>query len=273
MMSESIENQKITFREAGSGDELLGLLKLRYEVYRDSQWFKMLSDGSATEARIDIDQFDPYSHHFGLFVGSPEGEEEVIGYLRIATNELQPRNSAIAELIGEIAAPVVKYPDFTYPIQTHTNASSVVSFLEIQNQNGSSLVEPSRLSIRSEWRCIRTSVFLLECSIAWWLRASFDAALLSCAKSQERAYQRYGFRPISEEELFIDVRCAIPSAQMYLRPEFIPSYRRNRLDAMACELEVEGRISLSVRKSESALTSASKTTRIENAQIQEAKVA
>jgi len=73
-----------TFREISSEAELLQAFRLRYQVYQQSATLCALLKDNA--AQLDIDGFDIYARHCGIFKRAGGGDV-LVGYLRVVEQQ------------------------------------------------------------------------------------------------------------------------------------------------------------------------------------------
>ncbi len=243
-MSTATEKSEFVFREITTPDELLAAFRLRYEVYRDSRLKGFCAEN---DEGIDVDPWDARARHFGLFplIGSSRG---LLGYIRVVESCETPAAASMQTLAHEyqeIAQSVATDICLPFPQLTYSGEARVVTaMIEKELKRGSSIVEPARLVLATNLRSIKAAMFIVECAVARYFLSSrtADIAILTCASSQKKAYQRYGFDNIPGTTDCFWEKPGVKGSALMATPGSVPEKLRPRLRAMAREFDTTGRI-------------------------------
>lgn len=120
-----------------------------------------------THPLVDIDEFDLYSRHYGLFL-QHEAEEEFIGYLRI-TWEGPPVSLAgeINKVLTayDIILPGKKYPTHAFSCYPCGIRNLIAHHILKDSHLPFVICEPDCLLIEAAHRSLRLMQFMLECAM------------------------------------------------------------------------------------------------------------
>ncbi|MEM8523636.1 MAG: GNAT family N-acyltransferase [Bacteroidota bacterium] len=188
--------KKVTFKEIQAIEDLEKCFLLRYRQFVNTAHRVFLKG----KDKIDIDRFDIYSKHWGVF--SEEGE--IIGYARIIQEEKNLRVADHILAIGEKYAfsdfePCgCKFPIFTY--QTDQSESSTATFLNRYSHKD--VFELSRFIIK-KGNSFRISKFMVNAGLGIYKYSYADRLIiLACHISHKKFWNAYGFKKIKEEEVY-----------------------------------------------------------------------
>jgi hypothetical protein len=183
----------LVFREATSSEELVPLLKLRSEAMRGSPTGHAY--GKDTDP-LEMDEFDLYSRHFGLWHVTEEGDIPA-GYIRMVTT----RRSPIAAIIAAISVisgsgiekmaegPRIAFPMLGYMPQTAQLRRRID---ECQNRR-EYIMEASRHSLAPHLRNTRMIREFVTAVTASFLAHGVERAFLTCLPSHVVFYEKFGF--------------------------------------------------------------------------------
>lgn len=179
------------FRLAKSVEELQCLLVLRKQVFKNSRWASLLADNNS---EIDIDAYDPYSLHFGLFKKTAGAKSIPCGYLRIVQKEHSFQKDLVADLyrkyvndaVGNgLSTPPVPLPMISY-LPDSTEAIEAVYHCKS--------CEGSRLSLVSSERSLALTKICFEGAMSFAFEVlGVDLVLITCAPAHEVFYSRFGY--------------------------------------------------------------------------------
>lgn len=225
-----LENGFYLFREAQSLDELTLLLGLRYKVFSESQ--RLENAWSENDYKIDLDSWDLYSRHFGLFVGSP-AKLIPVGYVRMVTDAEGPMKDQILSLKLKFPGLFEKIetpPPEPFPLLTYCPQADIVKSLykEIKGR-GERLVEASRLALAQSLttlKSFRIAKRLVESIFAAAIFSNIENAMLSCSVHSKTFYQRFGFYPIPKIADF--PMYGIPSCCLWARTKEVPLTKQRK---------------------------------------------
>lgn len=224
----SLPTTGIIFKEVFDKNELEEILHLRYEEYLHSRmqyWVRNNKNGV-----LDIDDWDPYSRHFGLYNMSSGGVP--VGYMRVTQNEKTAQTNYIHHLCKKsnttIRNPKEILPVFTYfpGAKEWYTENNKIAFMNI--------CEPGRFTIKKEYRNGQLARFLIESAISTFA-VDYSHAIHSCAVSHYAYYLRLGFKrvPGTRDER-IDFEFGLPSLLLLLgRENFMSESKRHFLDNQA----------------------------------------
>ncbi len=188
------------FREAKNEVELISLLRLRYETYRSS---KLAGFCPKNPHGIDLDAWDSYAMHFGLFQVE-NGKVKAVGYMRV----IQQEETLHANWVRQIAwrysmkifekifeQPKVPFPSLDY----YPGAMEVMNnVIRAEMQRGEKYCEASRLILRNNFRSLKLCIRLIEGALAmYFFNKGFTRAIVTCSEPHSRFYQRYGWQQLN----------------------------------------------------------------------------
>jgi hypothetical protein len=240
------ENASFIFREVQAPEELLELLRMRYAVYRTCR-LKELSPPNRD--RLDVDPFDVRARHFGLYM-SLHGRDVLAGGIRVV--EIGPTASGgfLKQLTGVSARideaistePAARFPMLTYVREASVTADAVENLVA----EGKAVVEPTRLILPRDRRSLTLARSIIEAAIAAYFFSDLrvDHAILTCATTQKRFYERYGFAAIPGTTDCYWKKPGVVGSALIGSPESVPRGLRPRIQAMADAFMRSGHISM-----------------------------
>jgi Acetyltransferase (GNAT) domain len=153
------------FRQPHTLDELEQLIRLRYSIFKTAHP-NLFADNAHG---LDLDNYDPLAHHFGVYKSDLMGEQPV-GYLRTITTESTETGLLVKKLAKQfgmfhtINAPlVVSLPVMEY----FPDADKVIGdLLKTLHDKGEKLFEASRLCLLQEVESLHLARFITESTVA-----------------------------------------------------------------------------------------------------------
>jgi hypothetical protein len=199
-----VSDREVTFRLAASREELERLLRLRQEVYLGcrTRVFCSVDTGGC-----DLDEYDPYAHHLGLFEGS-EGAAMGIGYMRLITDTLGPQIRILRQIAHDHPnnwEPFAKPPPTPLPcFQYFPGIDPMIQRYRAMKAYGLHMVEPSRFAIKPGLRNRRLGRLAILATAAYAAGRFSDAydSLICCARSHAGIYESLGFRKVGDGDVF-----------------------------------------------------------------------
>jgi hypothetical protein len=237
---------KVTFRPPASYEELVRLLRLRYEVYAGCHLREFCSLNSY---RIDVDEYDVNSHHLGLFA-ERDAESCEVGYVRLVTDEQAPHARWIRDLGREhsgLAIFINKHRQHPFPCFGYVPRIETIHkrYLELKAE-GRRMAEPGRLAIIPGMRSLRLSRFLIESVAAYCCAFGYPAVVMSCGVQHGRVYESIGFKSVSGTGPVVPFGNA---SYVFAGDERdFPDTVRDRIEEMAERLSSTGTLSIGVRR-------------------------
>ena len=193
----------IEFREPRTIVELEEMLKLRYAVRRSCHLAALCPEN---EAQIDIDEFDRYAYHVGLF--ALENHRFVpVGYSRFVLDhpgpqarwvELIARRNKLTEKISE---PAVLFPCLKYVPTEY--ADKVTSLHQRATSEGKTMGESSGTVLHPDIRSLKTASRWVEAIVGYcmiWKQISYGTMTVS--DHHAPFYFRFGFKPLEGTTAF-----------------------------------------------------------------------
>lgn len=179
-----------TFRKISSEAELTQAFRLRYEVYQHSPTLRALL--KENPARMDIDGYDAYAWHCGIFKQTPRGDS-MVGYLRVVVQQKQDWAAAlVARLEQEHGWKVDPRPATYYHEKSFPDLASFVG--EPLTEDGR-FSEPGRFIILPAYRSTGLARFAIEGVMALgFADPALQVAIIDCQKPHRRIYEQVGFR-------------------------------------------------------------------------------
>jgi len=198
-MKQLCKNEYFVFREAVNKEELLELLKLRYRVFRNSHLARFVPEN---QHQLDLDQWDPPSRHFGLFIIT-NGQSKPAGYLRVVENNEKPISPviySIAEEYSEFSYKVHQTPVIPFPLMKYfPDSDKIQNIYDIIKAKKERLVETGRFALESGSRFRQLGKHMIESAIAvYFFAKQFENAMWCCKTSQNGFYRRYGFYQLKD---------------------------------------------------------------------------
>ncbi|MFN0013972.1 MAG: GNAT family N-acyltransferase, partial [Saprospiraceae bacterium] len=169
--------------------ELLRAFRLRYEVYQQSLTLRALL--KENPARMDIDGYDAYSWHCGIFKKTPAGDD-MVGYLRVVVQHTYNWVEALVTKIEqEYGLNVPPRAAIYYHKKSFPNLETIVG--EPLTEDGR-YSEPGRFIILPQYRSTGLAKFAIEGVMALgFADPALQVAIIDCQKSHRSIYERVGF--------------------------------------------------------------------------------
>ncbi|MBL8380234.1 MAG: GNAT family N-acetyltransferase [Burkholderiales bacterium] len=184
-----------TFRLITSEAELLQAFRFRYEVYQQSPALRALL--KQNPAGMDVDGYDAYSWHCGIFKKTPAGDD-MVGYLRVVVQRafdwIEALVSRTAQENGLTVPPraAVYYHEKSFP-----NLEALVG--EPLTEDGR-FAEPGRFIILPQYRSTGLARFAIEGVMALgFADPALQVGLIDCQKPHRIIYERVGFRWVAAQ--------------------------------------------------------------------------
>lgn len=232
------------FREPRNAAELLALLQIRYQVYRESRLVLFTNENSD---RVEIDPYDRLSAHYGLFV-TEKGLEFPVGNIRVVGSRTSPQQGMLEQLgdrYSPIAAALDRNPEAPLPILSYEDPTGAVhQEIGTMLTEGEKLVEPGRLALLPQYRTLSVSKFIVESAIALYFFGPrlVDRAFVYCVSDHRPFYRRYGFQLLPGSCESHSSKAGRLLAPLVATPEDVPQSCRSRLQAMANQFAQNGYI-------------------------------
>jgi len=196
------ENRRLRFRLPVGRDELEALLRVRYSAYR------AIPDQCIVPYSlfgIDLDAYDLFSHHLGVFLTDGKGSEKAAGYIRLVTSAPGPQCPNLMDIAsGRRELEEKLYSGRKCVLPSIGYFPVLVEFFSGIHSDIDSFVEPSRLSIHGNVSGIQVISLLVYGAISYGVLNGFDDAILSAQASHVLHYHRYGFKPFRAADSFIE---------------------------------------------------------------------
>lgn len=247
MENSTLESDKgyFVFREVQSSDELLELLRLRYNIYRNS---RLAIFSKENLEKIDVDVYDAHARHFGYY--KLEGNTcTAVGYIRMVDQNWNSSASLMTQLGDsvelvrnvlrkELCAPL---PMCSYGPE----GNLVAACYEVWLGKGERVVEVGRLCLNPSLRNLEHVRRIAESALALGFFGEYgvNRALFTCNFTHRAFYRRFGFSVIPGTTAdYWGIRDTVSCALM-ATPETIPTSMRMRLHNSAQSFDRAGRIS------------------------------
>ncbi len=243
-------NPGFVFRAVRDLAEQLEVLRLRYRVYRGCHLHEIISENAA---QLDIDSWDLYSHHYGLFRCNGQ-EQTLIGTARVVEDTAR----VISPLMSEV---LDAYPEFRqsaerdarYPLPSFLWApepAHLWKLLAAWRAAGEKCVEGSRFAIDGSCRGLAFIRHIFESIVAiHFFGLGASRALGGCKLSFKGFYGRYGLTPIAGLERFSYLHTGKYALMLAGSPSTVPAEVRSHLEEMAEMYLKSGGIPLVVNQS------------------------
>jgi len=188
--------RRYVFRPARNAEELTDLLRVRTAAFRNIQGGRIVSQGLV----FDVDAYDRFAHHLGLFEIEPGGIERAVGYSRLIMEIPSPQENQLFQIVRmdpESSARVsAKRPT---PFPSIGYFPELAGFYEMAKCSGERLLEPSRLSLQPTIHSARLARFLAIGATAYAFSLGLTNALMSSRKTHVGMYRLLGFSPYDDE--------------------------------------------------------------------------
>lgn len=190
------QKEKLIFRKPRGKAELLKLLELRYQIYRSS---KLKGFCPKNDFEIDLDNWDMFAHHFGIFQVS-NNQTKPVGYIRYIQEDLTEQAPCILSIAlsksKDYAKKIVKFPPSTFPSELYFPD---IKFLpELAEKKCGA--EVSRFSLNEAFRNDRRTMFSLIkilCAIGFFQLGN-QFGIIACNIHHSPTYEIFGFKRISK---------------------------------------------------------------------------
>lgn len=239
------------YREAHSEKELEELLRLRYQVYRNSRLAGFCPENAWG---IDLDAWDARSLHFGLF-RCDGSTEEPVGYMRVIqegeTHQAGYIRSIAWRKSAEMLETVANPPEVPFPAMSYFPGAmeKFGPMLAEASLEGKKYGEASRLVLREDCSGLKLTLSLIEYAIAInFIENGFHRSVLTCSQLHSRIYNHYGWQQVegTKTEEIVRGEDRVPRNLMVMRWEdFLqnaPVEIRHRVKRMALAYRETGRI-------------------------------
>ncbi len=188
--------RRYVFKPARNAEELRDLLRVRTAAFRNIQGGRL----AAHSLTLDVDAYDRFAHHLGLFEVEPDGIERAIGYARLITETPSPQANQLFRIVKtdpESSSRVsAKRPT---PFPSIGYFPELASFYEMARRAGERLLEPSRLSLEPTLHSARLARFLAFGATAYALSAGFTNGLMTSRHTHLGMYRLLGFAPYNDD--------------------------------------------------------------------------
>jgi hypothetical protein len=242
-----MEQHYYIFREPTTFDELKALLLLRYKVFRESRLEKFVEEN---EACIDLDCYDLYSRHFGLY--EHEGNSaRPVGYIRMVTDDMGTFRDELFELAKSIPSlyeKVNRIPKEPFPLMNYCpHADLIKHFYEELKSDGGKLIEASRLSLDRSVRGTSISDFKIAHTFIAAVYASFltygvSNCVLSCNANHQVLYKSYGSQIFIGTTQWHNDLAGVDYSLLLLAAKNLPDSMKEKVYKMAEVYKKFGRI-------------------------------
>jgi hypothetical protein len=240
------------FRQPTSLTELEQLIRLRYSIFKTAHP-NLFADNAHG---LDLDNYDPLAHHFGVYQSDLMGEQPV-GYLRLITTESTETGCLIEQLAKKYGMLATIHEPLTVPLPVmkyFPDADIVIGdLLKTLNDKGQKLFEASRLCLLREVESLHLARFVTESTVAIF-SYNFSTpinAVICCKEIHERLYQSCFFMPCSDlkRNQFTgasELRSISLLLQQNVKP-ILPEAIKEKWQCMAEEYKTTGRIEYAKR--------------------------
>lgn len=238
--------KKFTFREITEKEELEEIFRFRYEVYSNCHLNVFIHKN---EQHIDMDNYDVHSRHYALTDGNVNA-----GCFRIVYPKQKLTNEDVLEIgikyqllsqeeyfnkNGKAPYPFLSYDGIPQSYWNYYNE------LQMRNEN---ITEGSRLVLHPDYRSLRTSKFITECSVAVFTLDCIGKtnAVIYCRPDHTKFWKHYGFVSIAHTERFefegFQAEIITIPLSKSLSDSTIPPQFHSKFENMANELQSTGKI-------------------------------
>lgn len=189
-----------TFREIKDQEGLIPAFQMRYQVYHNDPLLSHLVE--THPGHIDVDGFDAYARHYGVYQVETGGHDILVGYIRIIKKDINPAmHRVLAGMANDLA---IVLPGRPKPLNINAHFPD---FNEAQIAHGASaglaieLFEPGRFIIVPEYRSLGLAQFIIECAMTVICAAHPNPiGLMDCRQLHKVLYERYGFESLAVQE-------------------------------------------------------------------------
>jgi N-acyl-L-homoserine lactone synthetase len=241
-------------RELRTVEELSASFALRYEIYKQTSGLRTLQS-LHHDARVDVDSYDVFSRHLGLFQVDDSGAR-LVGSIRFTYHDDRPMLPLVRAL-SQVAPSVLRslgrsrfsgLPTADYLLHSR----EVARFTEETECRGERVVEAGRFAIRSAARLEqrrRHGLWLagrfIEAVVAWVVaEGQADRVLVSCLPEHGCLYRPYGFREIPGVPAAYQPRMGVWRECLVAGPNDIPELVGQRISGLVSEWHNKGMVDL-----------------------------
>ncbi len=225
----------LIFRAAESVDELDLLLKLKYDQYRIGKQYAFFSDN---KYGIDMEQWDRYSVHYGLF---DIAKNKVAAYLRVVFDELSHQSEWIPKLVSKydevffsraLTNPTVPFPVLSY----YPEAIKILKpLLEEATSLNKKISSVSRLTIHEDYRSPRV-VSAITDHIFYKYANTVYACIITCLPTHKAYYTSRGFEVLDGPQIVSNQSSSdtkkFSNTQSLLLLLLLQNYKKNHLKGL-----------------------------------------
>lgn len=190
-------NKKVTFKEVCGVEDLERCFKFRLQKYKACHRQAFLNGDNL---EIDIDGFDVYSKHWGVY----DQKGEIISYARIVQKD---KNLSIASQIEELLEKH-SIPDFapqktSFPITIYQTTESKQAITSLfANNAGKRVFELSRF-VTQCGSPLSISKFIVNAGLGVYKYCyQSEMIILSCTEKHEKFWRHYGFKNMEEDLVY-----------------------------------------------------------------------
>lgn len=231
------------FRKVTSIYDLHRLFQLRYQVYREENLGGFIKE---SPFKIDLDRWDCYSDHYGLYYVDGD-QEKIVGNLRVVRTII----TATGKLIGRAYRKYYEYHQVSERLTTVLPFSGYCQIDEEQLgpyfaiKKGRDVCEASRLFISSKHRHREVVKNFIEAAITVaFYSQGLKSAFFSCTSLHSRMYRHYGGQILPGSEQIIQSNASQLSVVVVLEKSNIPSDIAKRLECRSQEYNLTAKILL-----------------------------
>jgi len=220
--------ENFKFRASRDSSELEQLLKIRYRAFRNARNFEVVS---FIRSGMELNSYDPYSHHLGLFGIDQNGMEVPVGYIRLITTESSPQNDQIFEIINndrELERSLLINREEFFP--SVKVLPGLKRYIDLSDDGIETFTEPSRLSFSPLIRSARLVVSLALASFAYSLKIKKKNSILTTRDNHAKMYRLLGFRECWDFDYPYVLDYGCNCVGMILSEEIQGQYLRNVIE-------------------------------------------
>ena len=179
------------FQEITEEKELLAAFRMRYQTYQEQPDLCVLTPENA--ANVDIDAYDIYARHFGVFKINTK-PKVLIGYVRLIEIRKNQKIESTIRKIENLFHLTPAYRSHSFYFQRNfLNAQHIIGFFS--NKNLNHIVEPSRFIISKPYKSMGLSQFIIN-SLMTTIHSNPDYkyAVIQSQNKYVNFYERNGFK-------------------------------------------------------------------------------
>lgn len=240
---DTMDQHYFVFREPANINELKALLLLRYSVYRASRLHKFCPEN---EAGIDLDCYDLYSRHFGLYEHSGATSRPV-GYVRMVTDKEGTFHDELFRLAGQspsLFEKINRVPPNPFPVMNYApDSEQIGEYYNDAKARGEMFVEVSRLSLDGRIRGLKVVTNFVSSIFAAYQAMDVDHAIISCHSEHSVFYQHFGAKGFAgSQPFYCEQYDGAATSLLLLSPKTLPDTMKERVLQMAEAFRITGRI-------------------------------